>query len=187
MDNNPIQCTENPNELSVRNSEPSGGLERFFVDTTNALGVWPISLCFSCLAVWPLVSLVDAALSSGSAVYVVLLVAANSWLVGICMWIVLSWFRWPLHLKVILSIWGSILAGLMVFVPIFKIVDLTIPGSFVNSLFSKACFLTLILPSATVSLIALLPYFYGEHLRSKTCLLNASKPLLEEGDGREQA
>lgn len=187
MDTNSIQRTENTNELSVNNSDPSGGLKRFFLDTTNALGVWPVSLCFSCLTVWPLVSLVDATLNSGSAVFVVLSVAASSWLVGIGMWIVLSWFRWPLPLKVILSVWGSILAGLMVFGPIFQIVELTNPGSLVSALFSKACFLTLILPSTTVSVIALLPYFYGEHVKRKTCLLNASKPLLEEGDSREQA
>lgn len=178
MDNNPIQQIEKTSELSVSNSNRSGGFERFFVDTTNVLGVFPISIIGSYLFTSCLASILSGQLVFSGAIVSVIL---TSCAVSIFIWFTLSWFRWPLASKLSLAIWSSITAGLLSLIQVLYVLNM--PTGEITWANSASCFFSLftngyvlntyVIPSFTASMAALVPYLYREHL-NKNELITSS-------------
>lgn len=183
MDTNSIQPVKNL-ELEEANTSEELSFAKGYLRTTNALGVWPISLVSSLLTLGLLAVFIDPT-SLNFAV-----VASNSlsgFFVVIFSWLLFSWFRWPLVLKVVFSTWAAILAGVLPHILIFQTTILPMHPSLAILPYLQGVFAICGIPSLVISVAAITPYLVTELLEKK-CLLSEQIGQISQinEDGREQ-
>lgn len=171
MDTNSIQPIKKDPRLARTHSFDLG-----FINTTNALGVFPISIIASFLFTLCLVSILSQQLVFTG---VVVTVIFGSACVTVVLWIGLSLFRWPLPLRLILAVWSALTVGLLALIQMLSghFLPWEKGSSLVFTILTNGYVVTTyIIPSVVAGSVALLPYLYREHL-NKNGLITASDKL----------
>ncbi|HIA51582.1 MAG TPA: hypothetical protein EYN91_05765 [Candidatus Melainabacteria bacterium] len=177
MDTNSIQSIKKDAELARTHSFDLG-----FINTTNALGVLPVSIMASFLFTLCLVSILSQKLVI-SGVVITVIFASVCVTVGI--WIGLSLFRWPLPLRVILAFWSALTVGLLALIQMLSghFLPLEKGSSLVFTILTNGYVLTTyIIPSVVAGSVALLPYLYREHLNKNAYITTSDDKAISPTD-----
>jgi hypothetical protein len=180
MDTNSIQPITNT-ELKEASASKQVSFAHGYLRTTSALGVWPISAISSVAAVGLLTFFMGQffVFAVGSLL--------SSFAITIVCWLGLSWFRWPVALKAVLSVWAAIFAGLMPLLFTFN------SGHFYNITAHSVMgllffvFVTMVIPPLTISVVTVLPYVITELLqRNNSIAEDTVKICQSRKNGEEQ-
>lgn len=180
MDTNSIQPVGNS---ELREANPSGEISfaDSYLRTTNALGVWPIATAFSVLAVGALTILM------GPFFVFALNTVLSSYVITLVCWLGLSWFRWPITLKAVLSVWAAIFAGLIpLLLTVMKAEPVYNVTAYSVMAFSLFVFVTMVIPPFAISVVTLLPYVIAELLLKDKSIPGVGKICQNKKNGEEQ-
>lgn len=100
-------------------------------------------------------------------------VGLSSSLITTSIWLLFSRFRWPIGLRLILSLWSPFIAAVVLLQPYFSLVNWA-------NFFQDPIAQMFIMPSIVGGFIALCPYFYREHLSNKLVTGAKANQLIEE-------
>lgn len=174
MDTNPIQSVnENTKLVATDDCTSLGVVERYFLQTTNAIGVWPVALMCAAISTGIVMGGIEISSLGLKAIGIYGFVGLSSSLFTASTWLVLSRFRWPIGLRLTLSIWTPFTAAVALLQPYFTLVNWT-------NFFQDPVAQMFIMPSIVGGFIALCPYLYREHLTSKLITGTKANPLIEE-------
>jgi hypothetical protein len=166
MDKNSIQPVTN-SELREAKVSSELSFAEGYLRTTSALGVWPISLVSSLLAMGTLAAFIDP---SSLKFEVIVSNSLSSFLIAIFTWLALSWFRWPLVLKLVISTWAAFFAGILPHILLFQTSIFPMhPG--LNTLqYIQSVLAMFGIPSLAISATTVLPYVVSDILKNKILL-----------------
>lgn len=166
-------------------SQESGKLARFnsmYVDTA-ALGVWAIS--FAAMVITTLIySYVCASIyDSGSIFWSFISSSLTIWCITVGAWHILSWFKWPRMIKLLISFWAAAIAVVLPFLSTISGCTGFSPSWFLQLPMIQAVFFHFALPSTVFGLASLFPYYYHDYLKEeKPELFDFQRAVLEKTD-----
>lgn len=188
MDTNSIQPIKKDSELVLANERTTiRSFEMGFINTTNAVGVLPVSIVASYLFTVCLVSILSGNLIFTGAIVPVIFTSS---FVTVVIWMGLSLFRWPLPVRVTLAVWSALVVGLLALIQMLSghFLPENQGASLIFKILTNGYVLTTyIIPSVVAGSIALIPYLYREHLIKTELLLDSvGKICRVDENGREQ-
>lgn len=175
MDTNSMQPITNSELREVKGSAELSFAEGY-LRTTSALGVWPISLFSSLLAMGTLAAFINPYSLNFE---VIVSNSLSSFLIAIFTWLSLSWFRWPLVLKLVISTWAAFFAGLLPHILLFQTSIFPMhPG--LNTLHYIQSVLAMYgIPSLTITATTVFPYVVTDILKNKILLSKQSTNITQ--------
>lgn len=176
MDTNSIQPATNA-ELAEANASRELSFAKGYLRTANALGVWPISLVSSLLALVALAVFIDP---SSLNFAVIVSNSLSSFFIAIFTWLALSWFRWPLVLKLVISTWAACFAGILPHILLFQTTILPMHPALPTMPYIQSVLAMYGIPTLTITATTVFPYAMTEILKKKILLSEQISQISQE-------